>query len=370
MTAGLTRYRVYGIQVGINRENPMKLAACLLLMPLGFCSAVLADEPPASAPQTPAVQTPAAQPPAAQTQAIQPQAPQAPAPSAASAGSDAKAPSAAAPAVAAAGAKAGKTELASTGPTEAQIKQMRGRGYKPVNRNGTLVFCRDEGEFGTHFTAHPLQHARTTERGGALGQRVRQFHPATRLGGTVQGPVTDRSPRIRTVTASRYVTPLREGGSLPAIIEADDDGLVRTQVSRRRSRPESADRGAVGGRDRAARRTAHSGDRFRGAAAGSGAHRARRGNSKPHRRKRRFKSRLGLSAGLGHLRSVGLSARCKAGFGRRVVRCIGLQRGSNGAQRQYADVASAAVAHRSWRGAVLPSRVESSATSTRSRHSR
>jgi hypothetical protein len=31
--------------------------------------------------------------------------------------------------------------------------------------------------------------------------------------------------RIRTVRARRYVTPLREGGSLPAIIEADDDGL-------------------------------------------------------------------------------------------------------------------------------------------------
>jgi hypothetical protein len=30
---------------------------------------------------------------------------------------------------------------------------------------------------------------------------------------------------LRTVVASRYVTPLREGGSLPAIIEADDDGL-------------------------------------------------------------------------------------------------------------------------------------------------
>jgi hypothetical protein len=30
---------------------------------------------------------------------------------------------------------------------------------------------------------------------------------------------------IRSVTASRYVTPLREGGSLPAIIEADDDGM-------------------------------------------------------------------------------------------------------------------------------------------------
>jgi len=30
---------------------------------------------------------------------------------------------------------------------------------------------------------------------------------------------------LRTVTATRYVTPLREGGSLPAIVEADDDGM-------------------------------------------------------------------------------------------------------------------------------------------------
>jgi hypothetical protein len=30
---------------------------------------------------------------------------------------------------------------------------------------------------------------------------------------------------VRTVEATRYVTPLREGGSLPAIVEADDDGL-------------------------------------------------------------------------------------------------------------------------------------------------
>ena len=32
-------------------------------------------------------------------------------------------------------------------------------------------------------------------------------------------------PSIRTVAVTRYVTPLREGGSLPAIVEADDDGL-------------------------------------------------------------------------------------------------------------------------------------------------
>ena len=30
---------------------------------------------------------------------------------------------------------------------------------------------------------------------------------------------------LRTVTATRYVTPLREGGSLPAIVEAEDDGM-------------------------------------------------------------------------------------------------------------------------------------------------
>jgi hypothetical protein len=30
---------------------------------------------------------------------------------------------------------------------------------------------------------------------------------------------------MRTVSATRYVTPLHEGGSLPAIVEADDDGM-------------------------------------------------------------------------------------------------------------------------------------------------
>lgn len=39
---------------------------------------------------------------------------------------------------------------------------------------------------------------------------------------TQHAPLT---PMIRTVTATRYVRPLREGGSLPAIIEADDDGM-------------------------------------------------------------------------------------------------------------------------------------------------
>jgi hypothetical protein len=109
----------------------MKLAACFLLMSAGVCSAVIADEPPSPAPQPPVAQ-PAAAP--------------APAPSAAS--SDVKP----APATAAApAAKAGKTEVASALPTEAEIKQMRGRGFRPVTRNGTMVFCRSEGEIGTRF---------------------------------------------------------------------------------------------------------------------------------------------------------------------------------------------------------------------------
>src|SRR3954447_7304297 len=30
---------------------------------------------------------------------------------------------------------------------------------------------------------------------------------------------------LRAVRATRYVTPLREGGSMPGLVEADDDGL-------------------------------------------------------------------------------------------------------------------------------------------------
>src|SRR5262245_20164075 len=33
------------------------------------------------------------------------------------------------------------------------------------------------------------------------------------------------APRLRQVHATRYVTPFREGGSLPGLVEADDDGL-------------------------------------------------------------------------------------------------------------------------------------------------
>src|ERR1700712_3579323 len=38
-------------------------------------------------------------------------------------------------------------------------------------------------------------------------------------------PPVSQVMRLRTIRATRYITPLREGGSMPAIVEADDDGL-------------------------------------------------------------------------------------------------------------------------------------------------
>jgi hypothetical protein len=123
----------------------MKLAACFLLLSAGVYSAAPADEPPSPTTQPPAAQAPAAAPvPSAPSGAGDAN----PAPNAASSAGDVKPASSTAPAAAA---KADKSEVVNVAATDAEIKQMRSRGYKPVNRNGTLVFCRDEGELGSHF---------------------------------------------------------------------------------------------------------------------------------------------------------------------------------------------------------------------------
>jgi hypothetical protein len=112
----------------------MKLAAYIAVLSVAAFSSAFADEP-----QTPSAQSAAAQLPATNT------------PVAAGA---TDAPATAKPAATAppgTPANVDKSEVVNVAATEAQIKQMRGRGYKPVNRNGTLVFCRDEGEIGTHF---------------------------------------------------------------------------------------------------------------------------------------------------------------------------------------------------------------------------
>ena len=144
----LTRQMLYGIQDGIYRESSkVKIAACVLALSAGVYSAAPADEPPS--PVQPAVaQPPSVQAPAAGTASGAGEAkPADPKPV------DVKLPDVrSAPATTAGpAAKPDKTEVAAGAPTEAEIKQMRGRGFKPVTRNGTTVFCRAEGEIGTHF---------------------------------------------------------------------------------------------------------------------------------------------------------------------------------------------------------------------------
>jgi hypothetical protein len=125
----------------------MKLAACFLLLSAGVYSLASADEPPSPATQPPATQAPATQTPATQAPAAQAPSPSAPSSAPSSAGDVNPAPGAAPAPVP----RTDKSEVVNVAATDAEIKQMRGRGYKPVNRNGTLVFCRDEGELGSHF---------------------------------------------------------------------------------------------------------------------------------------------------------------------------------------------------------------------------
>jgi hypothetical protein len=52
---------------------------------------------------------------------------------------------------------------------------------------------------------------------------------------------------IRTVTATRYLTPLREGGSVPAIVEADDEGLYVLKYRRAAQGPRALIAELIGG---------------------------------------------------------------------------------------------------------------------------
>jgi hypothetical protein len=63
----------------------------------------------------------------------------------------------------------------------------------------------------THLNLHPGE-AITDRTGSSLAGRAEHL-PQLRV------------PGLRTIRVTRYVTPLREGGSLPAIVEGDDDGL-------------------------------------------------------------------------------------------------------------------------------------------------
>ena len=147
----------------------MKLTACILVLSASLCSWALAEEPP----------TPAAQPAGAQT----------PAPSTPSSAGEAKAAPATAavtpaPATAAVTpANPDKSQVVNVADTDALIKKMRARGYKPVNRKGILVFCRPEGELGTHFQrerCNTLDELKDAERTGQdYANQIQQQGSAT-----------------------------------------------------------------------------------------------------------------------------------------------------------------------------------------------
>src|SRR5581483_6376959 len=169
-----------------------------------------------------------------------------------------------------------------------------------------------------------------------------------------------REPRkrmsIRTVTATRYVTPLREGGSLPAIVEADDDGMYVLKFWG--AGPEGADRRARRGGARPRDRAAGAGDRLRRSRSGAGADRARSGDPGADQSKRRSEPGARLPPRRRDIRRGGREGRSGARFVDRLVRRLCDQHRPDAAEHQHADVAPAALADRSRRGALLSPRLE------------
>jgi hypothetical protein len=129
----------------------MKLTAGILMLSSGVCSWTLAADAPV-----------ATQPPVAQASTAQASPPNAP-PGAVKAATASKSAAAGTPG------EVNNDKALNVASTDALIKKMRARGYKPVNRNGILVFCRSEGELGSHFQrtrCNTLDELKDAERTG------------------------------------------------------------------------------------------------------------------------------------------------------------------------------------------------------------
>ncbi len=162
-------------------------------------------------------------------------------------------------------------------------------------------------------------------------------------------------PAPRTVRVTRYVTPLREGGSLPAIVEADDDGMYVLKFRGAGQGPRALIAELVSGEiaralglpvpelvfaelDPDLARTEPDPE----------IHALIHGQRRPEPGAR-------LPARLGHLRSDRPEAGRGARVAHRLVRRLRDQRRPHRAQHQHADVAPPAVADRPRRDALLSS---------------
>jgi hypothetical protein len=155
---------------------------------------------------------------------------------------------------------------------------------------------------------------------------------------------------LRTVEAIRYVTPLREGGSLPAVVEADDDGMYVLKF-----------RGAGQGTKALAAEVIAGG---LGRALGLPVPEIvlmtldpTLGNAEPDVEiQELIAASAGLNMGMDFLPGA-LGFNPAAGRGHRLVRFPRHQRRPDAAQPQPAPVARSAVADRPRRGAVRPARL-------------
>lgn len=95
--------------------------------------------------------------------------------SASAAGATAATPTAATP-TAAVSATTATTAAAATADTprvvdrDAQAKRLRGQGYKPLTRNGEIVWCRKEATLGSRFTTPVCMSADDIDKASANGK--------------------------------------------------------------------------------------------------------------------------------------------------------------------------------------------------------
>src|SRR5687768_15707621 len=74
-----------------------------------------------------------------------------------------------------------------------------------------------------------LCHSAPTPRHPAVCEAGRGPEPPQTLGQPRADKLAPVLEPLRTVTATRYAEALREGGSLPGLLEADDDGMYVTK---------------------------------------------------------------------------------------------------------------------------------------------
>ena len=158
---------------------------------------------------------------------------------------------------------------------------------------------------------------------------------------------------IRTVRATRYVTPLREGGSLPAIVEADDDGMYVLKFRGAGQGPRALIAELVAGEIGRALGSARAGDRLRRRSIRRSPRASPIPRSRPSSGQRRDQPRPGLPP---RSRRVRFTDAIEAGCGARLryclVRCLRHQRRPNSPQPQHARLAQPALPDRP-RGSAL-----------------